>query len=140
MWCDVCKINNNSYDSYVNHLSGNKHQKNLEKLQKLNNDPSSASSTDSSSASTIPIIGPTENPDAFKGKSVNTSKKAGQEDLETKMHKVVEAGGAAGAIRMCTICSVVCNSQTVFNSHLVGQKHLDKLKKLAEAGIAIPGP
>lgn len=100
---------------------------------------STGSSTDSS-ASTIPIIGPTENPEASKNKIVNTSKKAGEENLETKKRKVVEAGGAADAIRMCTICNVVCNSQTVFNSHLCGQKHLDMLKKLAEAGMAISAP
>ncbi|POO01957.1 zinc finger protein [Trema orientale] len=137
VWCDVCKVNSNSNDSYVAHLSGKKHQKNLEKLRKLNN---TSSSTDSSSASTILIIGPTENPEAHKNTIVNTSNKAGEENLEMKMRKVIEAGGAAGAIRMCTICNVVCNSETVFNSHLGGQKHLDMLKKQSQAGIAIPGP
>ncbi|XP_062116601.1 uncharacterized protein LOC133830607 [Humulus lupulus] len=134
IWCDVCKVNNNSSDSYVAHISGKKHQKNLEKQRMLNN---TASLTDSSS--TIPVIGPTEKLEAHKT-SVIPSKKIGEEDLEKKMRKVVEAGGVADAIRMCTVCNVVCNSPTVFNSHLSGQKHLDMLKKLAVAGIDIPDP
>ena len=88
-----------------------------------------------------------ENPDANKGKSVaqNSVKvaesQAPKEDLETKRRKVLEGGAAAGAVRTCTICNVVCNSQTVFGSHLAGQKHAAMVKKKqAEAGIAMPGP
>lgn len=142
-WCEVCKINCNSSDVYAKHLSGKKHQKNLEQLYKLTNNPNAAAST-GSSAATVPLIGPPEKPQANNGKSADTplpwqqaaQSQAAEEDLETKRRKIVEGGAAAGAIRMCTICNVVCNSQTVFNTHLGGQKHADKVKKLAEAGKA----
>jgi hypothetical protein len=134
-WCEVCKINCNSTDIYIKHLSGKKHQKNLEKLSKSKNDVSSPASN-APLASTNPVIGPIENPEANKGKSVvqNSGKKiaephASEEDLETKKRKMLEVGAVAGAVRTCTICNVVCNSQTVFNSHLLGQKHAAMVKK-----------
>ncbi|EXC11034.1 Zinc finger RNA-binding protein [Morus notabilis] len=144
-WCEVCKINCNSNDVYVSHLSGKKHQKNLEQLNKLQNNPSStSSSTISSSSSSTPMIGPAENPEANKSKNVVDAPKSLKiptgEDLEAKRKKIVKAGGAAGAIRTCAICNVVCNSQTVFNFHLGGQKHADMVKKLKAAGKEIAGP
>ena len=136
-WCEVCKINCNSNDVYVTHLSGKKHQKNLEQLRKLSNDPSAASSSSGSTASTYPIIGPEENPEASKSKSIVDAakplKKATLEDMQAKRQKIMEAGTAEGAIRTCTICNVVCNSLTVFNFHLGGQKHKDMVKKLLES-------
>ncbi|KAF3968225.1 hypothetical protein CMV_007864 [Castanea mollissima] len=142
-WCSVCKINCNSNDVYIKHLSGKKHQKNMEKQSKSKNEVS-APASNALPAPTNPIIGPVENPDANKGKTVakNSSNKvaesqAPREDLETKKRKVLECGAAAGAVRTCTICNLVCNSQSVFNSHLAGQKHAAMVKKQAEAGIAM---
>lgn len=90
------------------------------------------------------MIGPAENPETNKSKNVVDAPKSLKiptgEDLEAKRKKIVKAGGAAGAIRTCTICNVVCNSQTVFNFHLGGQKHADMVKKLKAAGKAIAGP
>ncbi|KAL5544576.1 hypothetical protein UlMin_008360 [Ulmus minor] len=129
--CEICKINCTSTDAYVSHLSGKKHQKNLEQLNKPNND---SDATSSSNSPAVPMIGPPENPGANKGKNVDTptpSKKVVEVDLETKKRKVLEAGGTARAIRTCTICNVVCNSDTVLSYHLQGQKHKDMVKKLA---------
>lgn len=38
------------------------------------------------------------------------------------------------------MCNVVCNSQTVFSSHLAGKKHAAMVKKKAEAEVAIRNP
>lgn len=134
-WCEVCKINCNSSDIYIKHISGKKHQKNLEKLSKSKND-AGAPAPNAPLASTKPVIGPIENPEANKGKSVvqNSGEKvaesqASSEDLETKKRKILGGGAAAEAIRTCAICNVVCNSQTVFNSHLAGQKHATMVKQ-----------
>ncbi|KAE8124411.1 hypothetical protein FH972_019301 [Carpinus fangiana] len=134
-WCEVCKINCNSSDIYIKHISGKKHQKNLEKLSKSKND-ARAPAPNAPLASTKPVIGPIENPEANKGKSVvqNSGEKvaesrASEEDLETKKRKILGGGAAAEAVRTCTICNVVCNSQTVFNSHLAGQKHATMVKQ-----------
>ena len=117
----------------------------MEKQLKSKNEVS-APASNALPAPTNPIIGPVENLDANKGKTVakNSSNKvaesqaqAPREDLETKKRKVLECGAAAGAVRSCTICNVVCNSQSVFNSHLAGQKHAAMVKKQAEAGIAM---
>ncbi|XP_015883381.3 uncharacterized protein LOC107419150 [Ziziphus jujuba] len=145
-WCDVCKINCNSNDVYVKHLTGKKHLKNLEQLKKLSN-ASNAAASIGSSAGSIPVIGPPENPQTNKGKSVDTPKphenatqsQAVKEDLEMKRRKIVESGTAAHSVRMCTICNVACNSQTVLDSHLGGQKHKDMMNKLAKAGMATAG-
>ncbi|XWS60475.1 hypothetical protein CRYUN_Cryun07bG0039400 [Craigia yunnanensis] len=146
-WCEVCKINCNSNDVYAKHLSGKKHLKNLEILEKSKNGTCDSSSIDTSAATNL-IIGPLENPAANDSSVVNVQKaekrvalpEAPQEDLETKTLKVMEGGAAASAIRVCTICNVVCNSQKVFNYHLTGQKHAAMLKKQADARIPTDGP
>uniref|UniRef100_A0A2P2P6D0 Uncharacterized protein n=1 Tax=Rhizophora mucronata TaxID=61149 RepID=A0A2P2P6D0_RHIMU len=128
-YCEVCKVDCNSKDVLDQHKLGKKHKKNLEKLQAV-----AAVGSSVSVGSNNPIIGPQENPD--KGKAVskpNSKRKAAQplEDLETKKRKVLEGGAAAEAVRTCTICNVVCNSETVFSHHLAGQKHAAMLKKHA---------
>lgn len=119
-WCEVCKINCNSRDMYIVHLAGKKHLKNLEKLS----NPKINVGTEAAAAANT-LIGPQEKPDTNKPKP----KKAPELDIETKKRKVVEGGAAANAIKMCTLCNVVCNSETVFNTHLSGQKHAAMVKK-----------
>lgn len=142
-WCEVCKINCNSSDVFTKHILGKKHLKNLEKLAEPKKDTSTSAST-AAQVTTNPIIGPTERLDASKGKStawVEPGKRPAQlqtqqKDLDIKKQKIVEGGAAAGAVRACTICNVVCNSQTVFNIHLSGQKHAAMVKKLGESTAA----
>ncbi|XP_043726289.1 zinc finger matrin-type protein 3-like isoform X2 [Telopea speciosissima] len=142
-WCEICKIDCNSKDVLEIHKLGKKHKKNLEKLEE------SKTSASAPAAGKDPMIGPKENPAADKGKTVDVqqSKKKGAsslgpgEDLETKRRKLMEGGAAADAVRVCPVCNVVCNSQTVFNYHLAGQKHINMVKKqaaLAAAGTANP--
>lgn len=82
----------------------------------------------------IPMIGPQEKPDANKPKPMKAPKKtkpkkALEMDIEAKKRKVVEGGAAEGDVRLCSLCNVVCNSQTVFNDHLTGHKHAAMVKK-----------
>ncbi|CAJ2639292.1 unnamed protein product [Trifolium pratense] len=120
-WCEVCKITCNSMDIYITHLAGKKHLKNLEKLSNPKTDAGIGATTTSTAANTL--IGPQEKPDTDK------PNKAPELDIETKKRKVVEGGAAVNHIKMCTLCNVVCNSQIVFDSHLVGQKHAAMAKK-----------
>ncbi|KAM1740179.1 hypothetical protein ACFX11_015784 [Malus domestica] len=136
-WCEVCKINCNSNDAYVAHLVGKKHKKNLEQLGKSKND-GSASTSNAPSAATNAIIGPTKNPGAESSRA--SQPQVPKEDLETKKKKVISGGATASAVRTCTVCNVVCNSHTVFSSHLAGQKHAAMVKKQAEAEVATRGP
>ncbi|KAK9107339.1 hypothetical protein Syun_023350 [Stephania yunnanensis] len=131
-WCEVCKLDCNSKDVLVQHNKGKKHKKNLEKLEQSTKQVASPASTALQKESGL-VIGPPENP----SKTVDTqqSKKkaassASKDDLETKRRKVMEGGAAAEAVRVCTTCNVVCNSETVFNFHLAGQKHASMVKKL----------
>jgi hypothetical protein len=130
-YCEVCKINCNAKSVLDKHKLGKKHKKNLEKLN------NATASAQSSAESDNPAIGPQEPPDiGDKGEAVdlqNSRKKATEpvEDLETKRRKVLQGGAAAEAVRTCAMCNVVCNSETVFNSHLAGQKHADMMKKHA---------
>lgn len=134
-WCEVCKISCNSNDVYVKHLQGKKHQKNQENLEKSKNG-TSASASIAPPAATNLIIGPVENSEVNKSTIVdsqNLPKRPAKslstkEDLEKKKRKVLEGGAAAKAVRVCTICNVVCNSETVYSYHLAGQKHAAMLK------------
>ncbi|KAH7847655.1 hypothetical protein Vadar_028662 [Vaccinium darrowii] len=76
-----------------------------------------------SGVSVNPLIEPQENP------TFSAVKKIGKktEDLETKTRKLMEEGVAPNAVRVCTICNVVCNSDLVFAHHNVGKKHALKL-------------
>ncbi|KAJ4973722.1 hypothetical protein NE237_006896 [Protea cynaroides] len=135
-WCEICRIDCNSKDVLDQHKMGKKHKKNLEKLEQPRK-PASAPAATATLAEKD--TGKKENPAADKGKTVGgqQGKKKGapslesEEDLETKRRKVMEGGAAADAVRVCTICNVVCNSQTVFDYHLAGQKHANLLKKQA---------
>ncbi|KAK9748117.1 hypothetical protein RND81_02G037100 [Saponaria officinalis] len=140
--CEICKITCTSRDGLVIHRQGKKHKKNLENLRK------SISDTTGSLSSSTPV-GPVsvpaaaeENPEFVQGTVPEPEpvKKKGArsmeaEDLETKKRKVLECGAPADAVKTCAICNVVCNSETVFNAHLAGQKHA-LLVRRAEAGGA----
>ncbi|CAL0327698.1 unnamed protein product [Lupinus luteus] len=127
-WCAVCKINCNSRDVYIVHLSGRKHLKNLEKLSKPKIDAGAMAGNALQSAANS-IIGPQEKTGTDKPKS----HKEAEMDIEAKKRKVVEGGASAAAVRLCTLCNVVCNSETVFNTHLTGQKHAAAMKKQAQS-------
>lgn len=115
-WCDVCKISCTSNDGLQTHLSGKKHQKNLQKLQ---NNETTKSST-----------GASETTDAAKPPKPRQAKKKGQtDDVNVKKQKILESGTSESALRMCTICNVVCNSDTVFKSHLDGKIHAAMVKQ-----------
>lgn len=142
-WCEVCKISCNSNEIYAKHLSGKKHLKNIEKAEKGWSD---AGASNALQSATEPIIGPTENPSTNNPSSDDIQKtqksSAAQtpEDLETKKRKIVESGTAADSVRTCSICNVVCNSQTVFDSHLSGQKHASMMKKQGVSGMSMLVP
>ncbi|KAM1186541.1 hypothetical protein FF1_015683 [Malus domestica] len=113
-------------------LVGKKHKKNLEQLGKSKNDGSVLTSN-ASSAATNAIIGPTENPEA--GSSTASQPQVPKEDLETNKKKVISRGATASSVKTYT----VCNSQTVFSSHLADQKHAAMVKKQVEAEVATRG-
>ncbi|KAL9343668.1 hypothetical protein Peur_064099 [Populus x canadensis] len=132
-YCEVCKVDCNSKDVLDQHKLGKKHKKNLEKLQ------AAAAGCSVSAGSSNPVIGPQENPSKSEnGNGQKSKKKAAEplEDLDTKRRRILEGGAAADAVRVCSFCNVVCNSDTVFNSHLAGQKHAAMLKKLAGIRMA----
>ncbi|KAK7295434.1 hypothetical protein RJT34_18343 [Clitoria ternatea] len=125
-YCEVCKIDCTSKEVLDQHKLGKKHKKNLDKLRESLN----PTQVQASGSSSNPVIGPQLPID--KRKSSNKSKRKTAEtpeELEKKKKKVLEGGAAAEAVRICGICNVVCNSETVYNFHLAGQKHAAMLKK-----------
>ncbi|KAL1538764.1 pollen-specific leucine-rich repeat extensin-like protein 2 [Salvia divinorum] len=78
-----------------------------------------------------PIIGPQQNPAITKPTKSRKKAAARTENLESKRRKVLQGGAAANAVRACNICNVICNSDTVFNYHIAGQKHASMAKKHA---------
>lgn len=143
-YCEVCKIDCTSRDTLANHRSGKKHKKNLEKIKEAKRIavqppevivpppivPSPAPPPPN--VVTAPTVGPQEKP-SKKKKAALSSK----ESLDTKRRKLLEGGTAVEALRICKVCDVVCNSQTVFHYHLAGQKHATMVKKLTAAGTIV---
>lgn len=130
-YCEVCKIDCTSKDVLVQHKLGKKHKKNLEKLKEaLKPRPPPPPQVPVPPATpSIPVIGPQP-----KSGSGSKNKRKGNQtpaDLEKKKMKVLEGGAAAELVKICTICNVICNSETVFNYHLAGQKHAAMMKKQA---------
>lgn len=80
-----------------------------------------------------PFIGLQESSEKPTPKSKKSRRKAAArtEDLETKRRKILEGGAAVTAVRACSICNVVCNSDKVYNYHIAGQKHAMMAKKHA---------
>eukprot|EP00262_Sarcandra_glabra_P002142 TRINITY_DN12394_c0_g6_i1.p1 TRINITY_DN12394_c0_g6~~TRINITY_DN12394_c0_g6_i1.p1 ORF type:complete len:360 (+),score=27.18 TRINITY_DN12394_c0_g6_i1:98-1177(+) len=140
-WCEICKIDCNSKDVLDKHKMGKKHKKKLEDLKNGVNAPT---------ASTNPVVRVAAKKGisaAVKGKTVSGQRRKGAppsapgEDLETKKRKLMEGGAPPDSVRVCAICNVACNSETVFNFHLAGQKHAALVKKHLEMiGMAGPAP
>ncbi|XP_028753716.1 uncharacterized protein LOC114713271 [Neltuma alba] len=125
-WCELCKISCNSRDVYMTHLAGRKHLRNLGLLSKSNNALQRA---------TNPVVRPQERPNTCEDEGIDSqkpNKAAMVEDIEAKKRKLIKGGAAETDIRICTLCNVVCNSQTVFNFHLAGQKHAVMVKLMMQ--------
>nr|XP_043606119.1 zinc finger protein 346-like isoform X2 [Erigeron canadensis] len=135
--CELCGISCNTYDMLKKHFTGKKHLKNLEKSEKLIG-PNPLPATEPVTPPTI--IGPSQVPLKEEGKDINLDvsntkgKRAGNhEDVETKRQKMLQVGGTSNSSRACTLCNVVCNSPSSFESHLAGHKHLAMAMKQADA-------
>lgn len=135
--CEVCKVKCDTIEVLNVHNLGKKHKKNMEKLTKASvpvPDPVTFVTSESSAVG-LPV-----NP----GKSVcvgmrkSKKKAAGSlEDLETKRRKILEGGAPVSTVRTCVTCNVVCNSETVFQHHIQGQKHMAMILKLASQRVNI---
>ncbi|KAJ4961263.1 hypothetical protein NE237_021173 [Protea cynaroides] len=146
VWCEICKIECTSQIDLDQHKLGKKHKKNLAKLEELKREVTAPAAT-AAHAANHPVVGLIEYPAADKVKTVGVqqSKEKGApslglgEDLNIRMMKLMEGGAAANALWLCEVCNVVCNSQTVFNDHLAGQKHANMGKKeLVPTGTTNP--
>lgn len=138
-WCEVCKVKCDTVDVLNVHNSGKKHKKNLEKLTSASAVPVPVPDSVTFVASENSTVGPVNH-----GKSVcvgerKLKKKAASspKDLETKRRKVLEGGAAVSSVRTCVTCNVVCNSETVFQYHIQGQKHMAMIVKLASERMNI---
>ncbi|CAH1428303.1 unnamed protein product [Lactuca virosa] len=114
VWCELCGISCDTYDVFKTHLSGKKHKKNLEKSEKpvegggmLRNEEGKVVNVDGNG----------------NGSNRKTKRVGGDEDMEAKRQKILQGGGALDALRICTVCNVVCSSPTVYDSHVAGRKH-----------------
>lgn len=128
-WCELCNIDCNSQDILNKHKLGKRHMKNLKKLEESKNVVTigPVATMEPQQPATVKEV---SSGDGAKGKGrkrILASKP--EEDIETKRRKLVEGGTAADSLRICTVCNVVCNSETVFNLHLAGQKHAAKVNK-----------
>lgn len=135
--CLACNVVCNSETVFRIHLAGKKHIANMSKQEKFT--PAAASLVPSEVVNTF--IGPQEKPDKVNlGNGQDAAKKAAEmvEDLETKRRKVLEEGAATNEVRVCLVCNVVCNSETVFKVHLAGKKHIANMKRQASGAGVVP--
>lgn len=130
VWCELCSISCTSQEALDRHKLGKRHKKNLEKLEELKN-VAAVVKPDSL------VAGTTENQPGEEAKTTEVGPKRKQtasksktgEDLETKKQKLLECGITADLVKVCTICNVVCNSETAYSFHLSGQKHATQMRK-----------
>nr|XP_010939250.1 zinc finger protein 346 [Elaeis guineensis]XP_029124262.1 zinc finger protein 346 [Elaeis guineensis] len=132
VYCEVCRIDCNSQEVLNSHKLGKKHKRNLQKLQesitpKPMNAPVATAGKENAATGKDKVADAQMKRDAFP---------ASKQDLETKKRKVLEGGAPADAVRVCSLCDVVCNSQKVFDLHVAGQKHLAVVKKQQEATLS----
>lgn len=123
LWCELCKVECNSQDILDTHRMGKKHMKNLKKMEESKNFAAASALQLLPKEPTVAMRTPPRESAEVKNSKKQTSASMPGEDIETKKRKLMGGGTAAGSVRVCTICNVVCNSETVFNLHLVGQKH-----------------
>lgn len=137
--CEVCNVTCDTKEILDVHISGKKHKKNLEKLNGAAITVTAPAPVPAAlPGSDNPAIGPSNNHPKkrrFSRQEPKMKAPESQEDLDLKRRKVMESGAAVTAVRTCTICNVVCNSETVFKYHLAGQKHLAVMKRLASSTI-----
>ncbi|KAK1435846.1 hypothetical protein QVD17_01617 [Tagetes erecta] len=127
--CGLCKITCTSNELLSMHIAGKKHFNKLKESGLIPNVPLTAIAS---------LEAPMQNSESHEGKSVNSDgnngngKRAGSHvDVESKKQKMLQGGAALDAIRTCTLCNVVCNSDTVYRAHLAGQKHVAMAMKQA---------
>lgn len=126
VWCDVCKLEFNSKTVLDQHQLGKRHKGSLDKLKggSVITAPTSAPLV-ASAASDNPFVGLQKKPNKVDSANGQDS----VENLETKKRKVLEGGAATDDVRICLACNVVCNSETVFKTHLIGKKHIANITK-----------
>lgn len=130
--CELCGITCDTNEMLKIHMTGKKHRKNVEKSEKLIG-PNPAPITEP--AAQPEVIGPL--PEGVKMATADGSKRKAKrsdsgDDIEAKKQKILQSGTALNAVVTCTLCNVVCNSETVYHSHLAGQKHVAMAVKQAE--------
>ncbi|KAJ8544925.1 hypothetical protein K7X08_017508 [Anisodus acutangulus] len=133
VWCDVCKLEFNSKTVLDQHKLGKRHKRSLEKLKggSVITAPTSVPFV-ASAVSDNPFVGLQNTPNKMNSANgQDAGEKAVElvENLETKRRKVLEGGAATNEVRICVACSVVCNSETVFKTHLTGKKHIANISK-----------
>ncbi|KAI7741204.1 hypothetical protein M8C21_026493 [Ambrosia artemisiifolia] len=124
--CGLCKITCTSNELLSMHIAGKKH---LNKLRESGQIPNLPSTTVASPMVNLESEGNNVNSD---GSNMNGKRAGSHVDVESKKQKILQGGAPLNAIRTCTLCNVVCNSPTVFNAHLAGQKHAAMVLQLAE--------
>ncbi|KAK1407339.1 hypothetical protein QVD17_38953 [Tagetes erecta] len=129
--CELCGITCDTNQMLKIHMTGRKHRKNVEKSEKLIG-PNPAPVTEP--VAKPGVIGPL--PEEVTAASDGSKRKAKRsdsgDDMEAKKQKILQSGTALNAVVTCTLCNVVCNSETVYFSHLAGQKHAAMAVKQAE--------
>lgn len=141
-WCEVCKIDCNSKDVLDMHKLGKKHKRNVQKLEELKEGVATATAT---AVKPSKPVAETEGTSSSREKTVagQGEKKRGAppveagDDLETKRRKLMEGGAPADSVRVCAVCNVACNSETVFKFHIAGQKHAVQVRKQAAMRMAM---
>lgn len=133
VWCEVCRVECNTKEVLDKHKMGKKHKKNEDKLKESTAPHPPAAS----GVSNNPVIGPQETPASSSVQKIRKKATEPEEDLETKRRKIMNEGAASDAVRVCTICNVVCNSELVFAYHNAGKKHAAMMTKQSVSGTGV---
>lgn len=133
-YCGVCKVECNSADVLESHRQGKKHKKNMQKLQEaITPKPAKPPQSNSKKKGETPAVADSERKEPIQEQKGKTTAPAPPENIEMKKQKVLQAGAKESEVRVCTICNIVVNNESVFNYHIAGQKHASMVKKWQES-------
>ncbi|KAM7476303.1 hypothetical protein LguiB_023546 [Lonicera macranthoides] len=137
-WCELCRVDCNTHEILEQHRNGKRHKKNLqvyEELQKLNKilvegpkEPEPNNGTDGTVQEPNQEKAPDEAGTA-EPRVCGTKRKMKAGRGGKRMRRTDEGPRPEAVPLICELCNVKCDSKVVFDTHLMGKKHILNMKK-----------
>ncbi|XP_020703621.2 uncharacterized protein LOC110114918 isoform X2 [Dendrobium catenatum] len=115
-WCDVCRVDCNSLQVLENHRTGKRHKRTVQLLERMEGRPDMAEKL---------VADNDTKPEQHNESVIETSNI--KCDANANRKKKRKRNTAPEQPRVCVLCNAVCNSEAMFQAHLVGKKHASRI-------------